>query len=76
MFDAIAEVADPKAKAEQYKVALDQALASGDVQRCQQFIDHGEARAVAAGGARRRRQHLIASTLCPLQCSPMQCPSS
>lgn len=41
MLATIADLEDPKARQEQYKAALDQALASGNVASCEEFVEHG-----------------------------------
>ena len=41
--NAIAAQPDQKQKVEQYKAALQQIIASGSVQQCQQFADHSMA---------------------------------
>jgi hypothetical protein len=40
--EAIADGNDGKAKEEQYTKFLADAIASGDVSACKQFVDHGE----------------------------------
>ncbi len=40
--DTIAEIGDQRSKQEQYKRALDSAVASGDAAACRLFVDHGE----------------------------------
>lgn len=39
--DAIAQMADAKAKGEAYNATLAALVSSGDVQGCRQFVDHG-----------------------------------
>ena len=41
--NAIAAQPDQKQKVEQYKAALQQIIASGSLQQCQQFADHSMA---------------------------------
>ena len=41
MLSTIAETEDPKARQEEYKAALDEALASGNVASCEEFVEHG-----------------------------------
>ena len=86
--DAIAALGEQKARSEQYKSALEAALAAGDDAGIRSFIDHGGAHArrvlgcwlVTARRRRRRRRSLTrppactSHSLCRPQCCLMRYP--
>ena len=86
---AIAAVGDQKAKADQYKAALEQAVAQGDAEACRQFVDHGGSQHLikasfarggdqrissgARGSTRREGRDTRAAAPAPAQCFPTRC---
>lgn len=60
--DSVAEISDQKSKLESYRAAMQQSVASEDVQACNAFVDH---RASLSLLARRKRLRCLRSICRP-----------